>query len=258
MAVSRVGTGPNLVLLHGWGMNSAVFQELVDALQQQYCCSLIDLPGFGDQPECEAASSIDAWLEQLLPQLPERAIWLGWSLGGLLVQRAAQCYPERIIGQLLVASSPYFQAVTQQSWRGIKPEVLALFAEQLSHDPNQTIERFLAIQAMGSETLKSDIKSLRAQVLSKPSPSQSALADGLSFLAKVDYRNVDTLSQPPAAWLLGRKDGLVPKALATWLREYRPHQPVTVFAASSHAPFISQLGDTVDWIVDASTGFDTE
>jgi pimeloyl-[acyl-carrier protein] methyl ester esterase len=42
-----MGIGADLVLLHGWGFNSALFSHLVDDYKNQYRITLIDLPGHG-------------------------------------------------------------------------------------------------------------------------------------------------------------------------------------------------------------------
>ncbi|MDX1266111.1 MAG: alpha/beta fold hydrolase, partial [Oceanisphaera sp.] len=45
--VERRGRGPDLVLLHGWGMNGAVWQGLAPRLEADFRLHLVDLPVFG-------------------------------------------------------------------------------------------------------------------------------------------------------------------------------------------------------------------
>ncbi|MCV5870744.1 pimeloyl-[acyl-carrier protein] methyl ester esterase, partial [Escherichia coli] len=40
------GQGPDLVLLHGWGMNGAVWQQTVESLQPYFRVHVVDLPGY--------------------------------------------------------------------------------------------------------------------------------------------------------------------------------------------------------------------
>ena len=43
--VSRTtGTGKDLVLLHGWGMNSGVFEHFIPLLANDFCVTTIDPP----------------------------------------------------------------------------------------------------------------------------------------------------------------------------------------------------------------------
>ena len=37
------GQGPDLVLVHGWGMNGAVWQQTVDALEADFRVHVVDL-----------------------------------------------------------------------------------------------------------------------------------------------------------------------------------------------------------------------
>ncbi|WP_372881666.1 alpha/beta fold hydrolase [Psychromonas sp.] len=69
-----------MLLLHGWGVNSAVWKPVLEPLSAHFRVHLIDLPGFGDSEEL-VNYSLDAMLDNILQVVPEGAIWCGWSLG---------------------------------------------------------------------------------------------------------------------------------------------------------------------------------
>ena len=238
------GEGPDLVLLHGWGMNSAVFYGVAEALAQHHRVHLLDLPGFGFSQSLEAVPhSLAAWLEQLASELPASCHLLGWSLGGQLATLLALRWPGRVQSLITVASSPCF--VAGEGWPGMAPSVLANFARALEQDAGKTIERFLAIQAMGSETAREDIRQLRSRLLDRPLPDGAALALGLELLAHLDLRSdVAQLSQPRLR-LYGRLDSLVPVAVAEILAQLDPAGQQHLFHASSHAPFITESAEFV-------------
>lgn len=229
------GQGPDLVMIHGWGVNSAVFTPLHEPLSE-YRVHYVDLPGFGlSQP---IAGDLSTWVDALIHRLPTNAIWAGWSLGGLVATQAAISYPSHIKGLITIASSPCFMARADEAWPGIAPQVLDMFAEQLGQNLPKTIERFLAIQAMGSETAKEDIKQLRDLVLARPLADATALTQGLEMLNQIDLRSqLSNINQP---WLRiwGRLDGLVPKRV-------QPNMPTAsqttdvMLSKASHAPFVS-------------------
>lgn len=75
--------------------------------------------------------------EAVLQQAPDKAIWLGWSLGGLVASQIALTHPERVQALVTVASSPCFSA--RDEWLVIKPDVLAGFQQQLSDDFQRTV-----------------------------------------------------------------------------------------------------------------------
>ncbi len=232
-----LGSGPDLVLIHGWGMNGAVWQQTAEELSQYFTLHIVDLPGYGHSAHCHGGSLADI-AEQVLAQAPEKAIWLGWSLGGLVASHVAIHSPERVTKLITVASSPKFAA--EKPWRGIQPKVLNAFTEQLMEDFKLTVERFMALQAMGSPSARQDVKQLKQAVFSRPEPNQSSLFVGLNILAEVDLRDALNKLQQPMLRLYGRLDGLVPIKVSQDLNEQLPHTEHFVFSDSSHAPFMTE------------------
>ncbi|RTZ14604.1 pimeloyl-[acyl-carrier protein] methyl ester esterase [Vibrio aquaticus] len=232
------GSGQNIVLVHGWGMNGAVWQQTVDDLSQHYCVHVVDLPGFGHSHQT-SFSNMSELANQVLQQAPKSAIWLGWSLGGLVATHIALNFPERVTKLITVASSPKFSA--DRPWRGIQPAVLSNFTEQLVEDFQLTIERFMALQAMGSPSARQDVKQLKKAVLSRPTPNPTSLLAGLNLLADIDYRaELEQLTMPMLR-LYGRLDGLVPVKVASDVDKLHPDSESFTFTASSHAPFMTEF-----------------
>jgi len=232
------GTGPDIVLVHGWGMNGAVWQQTVDILQTQFRIHVVDLPGYGHSSH-QHAENLDEIAQALMVQAPKNAIWIGWSLGGLVATHMALHHSEYVSKLVTVASSPKFAA--EKPWRGIQPNVLNAFTDQLVDDFQLTIERFMALQAMGSPTAKQDVKAIKKAVLSRPSPNPEALMAGLKMLADVDLRDQLQHISVPMLRLYGRLDGLVPVKVAHDLQQAIPETEQYIFTESSHAPFMTEL-----------------
>ena len=234
-----------LVFLHGWGMNKAVWQLCQQTLATDKSLQIqaLNLPGFGGEALPTSGFSITACAEQLAEQLPDHSILVGWSLGGLFALYLAHHYPHKVSKVVLVCASPYF--CQSSEWPGIKPDVLANFATQLQRDSNKTIERFLAIQAMGSEHAREDIKQLRQLLASLPAPQQQALAGGLNMLQSLDLRVVFSELKQPVAGVFGRLDSLVPAAVVDDMHKLNANFRAHVMAKASHAPFISHKDDFI-------------
>ncbi|STL85246.1 carboxylesterase (biotin synthesis protein BioH) [Escherichia coli] len=92
---------------------------------------------------------------------------------------------------------------------GIKPDVLAGFQQQLSDDFQRTVERFLALQTMGTETARQDARALKKTVLALPMPEVDVLNGGLEILKTVDLRQPLQNVSMPFLRLYGYLDGLV-------------------------------------------------
>ncbi|MGR5096216.1 pimeloyl-ACP methyl ester esterase BioH [Vibrio maritimus] len=240
------GQGPDLVLVHGWGMNGAVWSACSRELSKHFTVHTVDLPGYGLSHQV-SYQSMQELADMLLDEAPEHAIWLGWSLGGLIATHIAHFYPSRVSQLVTLASSPKFSEGEQ--WRGIKKDVLSAFMAQLSNDFELTIERFMALQAMGSPSARQDIKLLKQAVLSRPMPCPNALMLGLEWLDNLDYRpQLSQLSMPVHRWY-GRLDGLVPVRIVKQLDAQMSTHQSHIFAQSSHAPFITETDEFVTRVI---------
>ncbi|MCT4705015.1 pimeloyl-ACP methyl ester esterase BioH [Enterobacteriaceae bacterium H16N7] len=235
----------DLVLLHGWGLNAEVWHYIVEELGSQFRLHLVDLPGYG-RSQGFGALTLEEMAELVLAQAPQQAIWLGWSLGGLVASRVALGHPERVRGLITVASSPCFTA--HGEWPGIKPDVLAGFQRQLSEDFQRTVERFLALQTLGTETARQDARQLKAVVLEQPMPEVDVLNGGLEILKTVDLREEMDKLTVPLLRLYGYLDGLVPRKIAGLLDERYPQSDSAIFPKAAHAPFISHPAEFCEQI----------
>lgn len=249
-----VGTGNcHLVLLHGWGLNAEVWHCISEELASHFTLHLVDLPGFG-RSRGFGAMSLDDMARQVLDAAPQNAIWLGWSLGGLVASQIALSQPERVKALVTVASSPCFSA--QEAWPGIKPDVLASFQQQLSEDFQRTVERFLALQTMGTETARQDARTLKQTVLSLPMPEVEVLNGGLEILKTVDLREPLAALAMPHLRIYGYLDGLVPRKVVPLLDALWPESESQVIAKAAHAPFISHPAEFCSALIALSQRLD--
>ncbi|CAG9295522.1 pimeloyl-ACP methyl ester esterase BioH [Celerinatantimonas diazotrophica] len=232
--IDSEGQGPNLILLHGWGMNSGIWEKLVPSLTPYFQLHRVDLPGYGFSQPC-TPMAWDAMMEQLAARLPCGHL-LGWSLGGLMAQQIAQRYPHQVLSLITVASSAHF--VQSPSWPGMKEEVLKLFAKGLESDYRKTLERFLAIQTLGAPDARADIAQIKKSLNQRPLPSLQILHQGLLWLESVDLRRVIPEIACPWLQVYGALDAIVPKDSMHAHQVISSAQQVMIDKAS-HAPFIS-------------------
>lgn len=242
-----VGTGNcHLVLLHGWGLNAEVWRCVSEELASHFTLHLVDLPGYG-RSSGYGAMTLAEMANEVLDAAPQNAIWLGWSLGGLVASQIALTHPERVQALVTVASSPCFSA--HDAWPGIKPEVLAGFQQQLSADFQRTVERFLALQTMGTETARQDARTLKQTVLALPMPDVAVLNGGLEILRTVDLREPLASLALPHLRIYGYLDGLVPHKVVPLLDTLWPESESLVVAKAAHAPFISHPEEIVSALI---------
>ena len=234
-----IGEGPDLVLLHGWGMNAAVWSPWLPKLARHYRVTAIDLPGHGASGYGSFPGAADDWVAACLETAPGEAEWIGWSLGGQLALAAALREPARVRRLVLIAGSPRF--VQADDWpHAVAAEVLRQFAGALKRDHGQTLARFLALQVRGDDEGRRALRLLRQEITQRPQPRPDALERGLELLLTLDLRARVMELQMPSLWLLGERDTLAPPALAADLRALAiPQATVRVLKGCAHAPFIS-------------------
>lgn len=239
------GTGADLVVLHGWGLNANVWQPLLPKLEQQFRVHCVDLPGYGDSPwPAGDPVSLEHYVELLAPHLPEQFHLLGWSMGGLIASEFALQHPLRVRSLTTVASSPRF--VEDDEWPGMKASVLTLFQKQLKDDFEKTVARFLAIQAMGSPNARADAKLIKELVFTKPLPDLEALRGGLKLLESCDLRGQLAHLSCPLWRVYGALDTLVPPSTASKVEALVPASAHWVVDNAAHAPFLNHAASFVE------------
>lgn len=238
--VSRVGTGPDVVLLHGWGLHSGAWEDVVEQLADHYRITVMDLPGHGYSRLPEAGHTLRDLGRAVAAAAPPKAHWVGWSLGGLVAQRVAIDSSERVASLVMVASSPSF--VARPDWpHGMSFDVLHQFAENLGDHYRATLLRFLALEVKGSENARDQLRLLREIVFQHGEPDATALADGLAILEGEDLRAELGAIACPVLLLLGRRDNLVPASAGPATQQLLANARLHIFERGGHAPFFSHL-----------------
>lgn len=239
------GAGQHVLVLHGWGMNSQVWQPVREALCAGSRVTFVDLPGHGRSGG--ELGSLAETVALLLPLLEQNAsgsdhsgktVIIGWSLGGLLAQALAQAAPDKVAGLVLIASTPKF--VQSDTWEhALSEQVLAGFAENLQKDYAATVKRFFALQFMGVRSEPGAVKALQESIMQQPA-TVASLQAGLEILRTADF--TATPVSLPALWLLGRLDKLIPVSLQQGLHDMGYAQ-TTVLRQCAHVPFVTHPED---------------
>ena len=107
--VLQQGSGPPLLLLHGYPSNAVAWRSVMDRLTNRYAMTAVDMVGFGLSTRHPTAGlDGDAYADRLPALLDAlnlaRPHVAGLSWGGSVAQRLALRHPERVDRLVLVAS----------------------------------------------------------------------------------------------------------------------------------------------------------
>ena len=236
-ATARPRRGPDIVLLHGWGLHGGVWDDIVPALSVRHRVHVVDLPGHGRARDVPF-ENLGAATGRVAEAIPDGALLCGWSLGALVALALAAQFPARLSGLVLVSATPSF--VRRPGWtQAMAPETLAQFARGLREDPEATIRAFLALNAMGSAGARSQVRALAARLARGGVPSATTLEESLATLRDADLRSAAARIAVPTLVLHGERDRLAPVAAGRWLADNIPDARWTGFHDAAHLPFMT-------------------
>lgn len=212
-----------LVLVHGWGFGSAVWQPLVENLPAGEVL-LVDLPGYGP----DTVSPTD---------FPDGAVVCGWSLGALHVLRWAVRHPGKIARMVLVSATPRF--LQAPDWPCAQTATLLDgFASTVDAAPADALRRFAVLSNQGDAHARALAREMTAIAL-RTSPTSEALRAGLADLRETDLRTSVPGLRQPALIIHGECDPLMPSAAGRWLAAHLANARLAMVAGAAHAPFLS-------------------
>lgn len=128
---------PVVVLVHGLGLNRAVWQWMVPVLATRFRVVSYDFLGHGESPDPAGQPTLHDLSEQLVALLDHlgvtRAAIVGFSLGGMVARRLAQDHPDRVSALVLLHSAHRRTPKAQAA-------ILFRVAQADEHGPAATVE----------------------------------------------------------------------------------------------------------------------
>jgi pimeloyl-[acyl-carrier protein] methyl ester esterase len=231
------GNGADLVLLHGWGMNAAVWDDVAADLAKHFRVHCVDLPGYGNS-SISQPYTLAGITDALAAVMPQPAVICGWSLGGQVALNWALHAPRQVERLVLIATTPRF--VNGAQWEsGIDAVMFEGLARDLADDYRATLQRFLGLQAQDDADARAVLRRLRGMMLKRGEPVVAALAAGLQILKETDLRDSLPQISQPALILHGARDAIVPLAAGVYLQRTLPRAVLEVCAGAAHAPFVA-------------------
>ena len=222
-----------LVLLSGWGIDTGIWQPLADHWPREITVTTPDWPGYGGRSPLAIDGNREALAAAMADVLPPDAIWVGWSLGGLLAAALlAHLPPPRGLVQLGIGERFCHP-------EGVSTQALAAFRRAFARDPGATLAHFRRWQLGGEPDPRGAHR--RLQALVDDDVAAATLATGLGWLAELDVTRALAEAPCPVRRLVGRRDPLL--------------APVTIAGAdrvlkgTGHCPMLTRPADLAEALV---------
>ena len=237
MYIKKIGKGKDLVLIHGWGMHSSIWEPIINKFSNEYTLHLVDIPGMGKSHVIDPYD-LDHVVEAISKALPTSFDILGWSLGSLIALKMSLMYPKKIHRMVLVGGTPCF--INQKDWfYGVDVRDFNDFANKLFKNYKSTMINFYTLQLMHSKNSKLLIKELKRIDEAENPPEVKSLQLGLDILLNNDLRDDINKIQHQTLLITGNMDRLTPMSASMWLENQLKAGQLKVIEGASHIPFLS-------------------
>lgn len=252
---------PPVVLVHGLAATNASMLPLIPALSMRYRVLAPDLPGHGGTQAAATAHGakyLGDWLVAFVRETCDRpAVLVGNSLGGRTALQAALDSPDAVRGLVLLCAAVAFRKLRQAVpfVRLVRDEVATVLirvprpvamrgVRSLFADPSRVpdawfesaIDEFIRVIGIRANRLAT-FSALRHVYLDEP-------FGGAGF-----WDRLPSL-QPPALFLWGDKDVLVPAGFSRFVTQALPGARSVVIADCGHVPQFEHPELTVRYIIE--------
>ncbi len=115
-------TSPPLLLIHGVGLDRTIWDGILPTLEADHQVLSYDLPGHGVTPGPLVEPTLRAFADHAVTVMDDhgidRAVLIGFSLGGMVNRRVGMDHPDRVAGLVVIASphkrSPEAQRLVEE------------------------------------------------------------------------------------------------------------------------------------------------
>lgn len=246
-----MGSGPDVLLLHGLGGTRASLFETAAALSRRYRVHAPDLPGFGSSSKPARGSYNARWFAEIMLQMMDAqdipsAHVVGNSMGGRIALEMAMIAPERVraLGLLCPAVA----------WikRGFHP-LVRLLRPEFGLLPHGFTRGAVASQFWGMfydrDLIDPEVGELMVDEFRRIYHSAGARYAFLSSARNIYleapygrdgfYPRLAELSRP-ALFVWGTHDRLIPPAFGRHVRQWLPSAEQITLAECGHVPQVEQ------------------
>lgn len=238
LSYDDTGSGPAIVLLHGYPFNRSLWRDQVEALRDTHRVITPDLRGFGDSDSSEGPATMSQMANDvsgLLDALEISAATIGGlSMGGYVVLAFYKQFASRVRGLVLADTRP--QGDTEEN-----KQVRQKQAQQIMSDGMAGIADAMLPKLLTSETVSRRpelVKRVRDMMIkTKPAGAAAAL---MGMAAREDQTSMLSQIKVPTLILVGREDPITPVADSETMHNQIAGARLVVIENAAHVSNLEQ------------------
>jgi len=245
LSVEVIGTGPDVILIPGFGSSREVWRTTADRLKATHRVHLVQLAGFAGEPWSHGSDGpfvapvVEALDRYIRTEGLNRPAVIGHSMGALVGLRLAEAHPDSLGRLMSVDSLPFFSALYGPT---ATAATAGPFAEQAAASILQASETdFRAGQGQTAMGLARDPATRTAMVEWAMAGDRQAMAAAIRDVMTNDARpGLAAMTTPVTALYAADADSGAPAAMADalWTREYATLPGVTLIRVDASRHFI--------------------
>ncbi len=232
------GQGEDVVVIHGGGVSHKDMRPVAAELAKHYRVTNIDLPGTGSSTWDDAIHTIHDMADYVVKELPSKAIYVGWSFGGLVCQSIAARYPRRVKRFVGIGASPKF--IATEGWIGVpQPGFTPIFFSILQAGKGaKDLLKIVYEYEFENIHPKPSIYREGEKLWNGPSSiSNELLFKRIEICDATDLRQEFKYIHCPIDLIMGDQDENVPKIAWKNINALNPHVKIHEISGARHAPF---------------------
>lgn len=233
------GSGPPLLLIHGFPFSSQMWNRQLDALSGQ--CRLLapDLPGFGDSPLLDGTYSVERYAEDCITVLDaldilEPVAIGGLSMGGYIALAIARLFPERLRALLLLSTRAGADSAEGQANRG---KTIAAVKEQGASAVTEAM--YPKLLAPETYTANPAAAAELQEIMRAASPEGVIAALG-AMRDRPDSTSLLTQIDVPTLIVHGKQDAIIPSSEAEAMAKAIRNSQLHLIDHAGHLPNLEQ------------------
>ncbi|HIJ80122.1 MAG TPA: alpha/beta hydrolase [Desulfuromonadales bacterium] len=239
------GEGTPIILLHGWGVSSAIWRYQIEGLGDRCRVITPDLRGHGNSKIVDAGYDFPAFADDLVDLVTaldlHKVLLVGWSMGAEVATQAYSQIADRFCGLVLVSATPCFIARDRFRY-GLSAAELDGMRLKVRRGSRRALDGFYGRLFEEGELDAGCRDEIDRLLAGCATPDTPALLGALDALAGADMRPLLPEITVPTLIVNGDCDRICLPQASRFLADSIPGSVQREFNGCGHAPFLSRPG----------------